>query len=74
MTKDRHVVLTVREREIARAVAAGLANRQIAERLGVSEKTVRNQLTVLFEKFRVRGRLQLAVFLHAHPAALEGGD
>ena len=44
-------------------VCAGLSNRQIAERLGIQEKTVRNRLTTLFEKLGVRSRLQLAVHL-----------
>jgi DNA-binding NarL/FixJ family response regulator len=72
MTKSRHravdrVQLTPRERQIAGAVAAGLTNRAIASRLGISEKTVRNRLTVLFEKLHVRGRLQLAMLLTAEP-------
>lgn len=72
MTKSRQravedVRLTPRERQIAVAVAAGLTNRAIAARLGISEKTVRNRLTVLFEKLHVRGRLQLAMLLTAKP-------
>jgi DNA-binding NarL/FixJ family response regulator len=55
--------LTPRERDIAAAVCAGLSNREIAARLGIQEKTVRNRLTALFEKVGVRTRLQLAVLL-----------
>lgn len=65
--------LTPRELEIAAGVAAGLTNRQIADRLGIQETTVRNRLTVLFEKFRVRGRLQLAVLLLSNPEVIEKG-
>ena len=57
--------LSAREREIAAGVLAGMSNRQIADRLGICEKTVRNRLTVLFEKLHVRGRLQLGLLLQS---------
>ena len=56
----RRVHLTPRERQIIDAVLDGCANRAIAERLGVREQTVRNALTVIYEKFHVKTRLQLA--------------
>ena len=48
--------LTPRERELAGLVAQGLDNAQIAARLGVADKTVRNALTVLYAKLGVDGR------------------
>ena len=42
-------------------VAKGLNNRAIAERLGKSEKTVRNQLSVIFDKLGVESRAQAIV-------------
>ncbi len=51
--------LTAREREVLRAVCEGLANKEIAERLTVSENTVKSFLQQLFEKTGVRTRAQL---------------
>ena len=53
--------LTPREREIAALVARGLSNAQIAKRLAVTERTVKNRLTVVFHKLEVRSRVQLAL-------------
>jgi DNA-binding CsgD family transcriptional regulator len=39
----------------------GASNRDIATRLGVSEQTVKNQLTIMYEKLGVHNRLQLAL-------------
>ena len=61
---DANVViagLTPRQRELVRALLAGSTNRQIAARLGLREQTVRNQLSVLYNKLGVRNRLELAV-------------
>ena len=49
-------VLTGREEEIARLVADGLTNREIAERLFVSANTVKTQLKSIFEKLGVSSR------------------
>ena len=54
------VHLTSREREIVRAILDGCSNREIAERLGIREQSVRNALSVVYEKFHVRTRLQLS--------------
>lgn len=53
--------LTEREREILARLVAGDSNAQIADRLGVSEKTVRNRLTVVFSKIGANDRMQAAV-------------
>jgi DNA-binding NarL/FixJ family response regulator len=55
--------LTPREQQIANAIADGLSNRDIAHRYGISERTVKNQLTVIYEKLHVSSRLQLAMLL-----------
>jgi DNA-binding CsgD family transcriptional regulator len=52
--------ITDREREIAVMVAAGLSNRQIAERLSVSVRTVDGHLYRIFAKLDIRNREQLA--------------
>lgn len=54
--------LTAREREILDLVACGAGNRDIAERLFISEKTVRNHLTAIFDKIGVSSRSQAIVF------------
>ena len=53
--------LTVREREILHHVAAGLANRAIAERMHLSTKTVSNHLTNVFAKLQVASRAEAIV-------------
>ena len=54
--------LTGRELDILRLVAQGLDNNEIGDRLGLSEKTVRNRLTVIFEKLHVNNRTQAALY------------
>lgn len=53
--------LTSKEQRILEGVAGGQLNKEIASDLGVSEKTVRNQLTVVFEKLKVRTRAEAAI-------------
>jgi DNA-binding NarL/FixJ family response regulator len=53
--------LTPRQFEILVTLMEGASNRDIATRLGVSEQTVKNQLTVMYEKTGVQNRLQLAL-------------
>lgn len=53
--------LTPRERELAGLVAQGLDNAQIAARLGVADKTVRNALSVLYAKLGVDSRARAVV-------------
>jgi len=54
--------LTAREREILDLVASGASNPDIAARLFISEKTVRNHLTAIFDKLGVTSRSQAIVF------------
>lgn len=53
--------LSPRERQILGRLTEGLSNAEIAERLGVSEKTVRNHLSNLFDKLGVWSRAQAMV-------------
>jgi two-component system nitrate/nitrite response regulator NarL len=58
--------LTRREREIVDLVAEGLKNKQIADRLSISEATVRNHLTSVLDKLDLDDRFELAVFAFRH--------
>ena len=54
--------LSSREVEVLRLVAAGLANKQIARRLGIAERTVKAHLTNIFTRIDVTDRTQAAVW------------
>lgn len=55
--------LTTRENEVLRWVALGASNREIAAKLGLSEKTVKNHLINIFQKLHVNNRTQAALFV-----------
>jgi two-component system nitrate/nitrite response regulator NarL len=52
-------VLSKREMEVVRCVAEGLTNREIAERLALSQHTIKNYLFRVFDKLGVSGRVEL---------------
>lgn len=54
--------LTEREAAILRLLAQGASNQEIAEKLEVSEKTVRNRLSEIFSKLRLNNRTQAALY------------
>ncbi len=54
--------LSSREVEVLRLVAAGLANKQIARRLGIAERTVKAHLTNIFTRIDVTDRTQAALW------------
>lgn len=54
--------ITPREREIIRQVAMGLRNAEVAERLAISEVTVKSHLNNIFQKLGLRGRTELALY------------
>jgi pimeloyl-ACP methyl ester carboxylesterase/DNA-binding CsgD family transcriptional regulator len=58
--------LSPREREVLALITEGLGNAEIAERLSISEKTVRNHVSHLFDKLGVWTRAQAIVFAHDH--------
>ena len=57
------VKLTPREREIIDAIFGAASNRTIAERLGISEQSVKNRLTGLYKKLGVGNRVELVLVL-----------
>ena len=56
------VPLTTREREIVALVAQGYKNKEMAEKMFISEQTVKNHLHNIFDKLGVSDRLELALY------------
>jgi DNA-binding NarL/FixJ family response regulator len=56
--------LTPREQEILQQIAQGASNREIADRLYLSEKTVRNHITHILSQLGLRDRTQAAIYIH----------
>ncbi|MGY3684452.1 response regulator [Streptomyces sp. TE33382] len=68
---ERLAVLSERERSVLDLIGEGLTNRQIAKRLYLSEKTVKNHISRLLGKLGVERRVQAAVIaaqVHEHDA------
>jgi DNA-binding NarL/FixJ family response regulator len=57
--------LTPREQEILRLIARGASNREIAQSLYISEKTVKNHVTSILSRLNLRDRTQAAIFVHS---------
>lgn len=66
---NKIATLTEREREVVALVCEGLKNRQVGERLFISEVTVRHHLTSIFDKLGVSGRLRLMNYAYSHNLA-----
>ena len=63
MNLPNHSVLTPREEQVLDRLLRGESTREIADTFGLSRQTVKNYVTVIYEKLGVRGRSQL--FRHA---------
>jgi DNA-binding NarL/FixJ family response regulator len=59
---DRDQRLSNREMEVVRCVAMGLRNKEVADKLGVSEATIKNHLTSVYSKLGVSDRLELILY------------
>jgi len=68
-TQSLPVKLTVREVKVLQFVAKGMSNRQIAQELGLSAKTVANHLTHIFNKTMCENRAAAAAFAIQHGLA-----
>jgi DNA-binding NarL/FixJ family response regulator len=72
--RSSDTLLSDREREVLTLVADGLANKQIARSLGISERTVKSHLTSVFQRIGVSDRTQAALWAernglrHADPS------
>ena len=63
---ERERALTHREREVLRALGAGMSNRDIAAHLGLSEKTVKNHVSAVLSKLELSDRTQAALYAVRH--------
>lgn len=57
-------LLTHREQEVALEAAKGISNKEIARKLGITERTVKAHLSATFERLGIKDRLQLALMLN----------
>jgi two-component system nitrate/nitrite response regulator NarL len=64
--RDQGAALSTREREIVGLIAQGFKNKDMAERLFISEQTVKNHLHNIFDKLGVSDRLELALYAIHH--------
>src|SRR4051812_45648769 len=64
--RDHGAALSQREREIVVLVAQGFKNKEMAERMFISEQTVKNHLHNIFDKLGVSDRLELALYAIHH--------
>ena len=58
--------LTDREREILALIGSGLTNREIGERIFLSEKTIKHYVTNILQKLQVRSRVEAALVANRH--------
>jgi len=64
--KEKIATLTEREQEVIRHISQGLKNKQIADRLFISETTVTHHLSSIFAKLGVTDRLELVIYALRH--------
>ena len=70
-TMNHEFDLTAVELQLLQALLSGVSNKQIAGELGKSEFTVRNQLSVAFQKIGVANRMQAAFWFRAYLVSRE---
>ena len=63
-TKKEFDLLTQKEIEILEQIAKGLSNKEISEKLFLSEGTIRNYISGILEKLDLRDRTQLAIYYY----------
>ena len=61
--------LTDRECQVIQLICEGLQNKLIADRLMISEATVRHHLTSIFSKLGLSSRLELVIYAYQHDLA-----
>ncbi len=70
-TMEQEIDFTNIELQLLRALLSGASNKQIGLEMGKSEFTVRNQLSVAFQKIGVANRMQAGFWFRAYVAAQE---
>jgi DNA-binding NarL/FixJ family response regulator len=67
--------LTRRRRQVAKLACRGLSNREIAEKLGVIEGTVKVHLHAVYEKLNIHSRTKLAIaFMKTQQVKMRGAE
>ncbi len=66
-------LLSRREQEVVRCVAEGMSNREIAQRLGLTEHTVKNYLFRIFDKLGVSKRVEVVLYAYSLGYASDAG-
>ncbi len=61
-TREFYDGLTAREVEVLKMIASGMPNKRIAYKLGISEKTVRNHISHIYEKLEIYDRSQAVLY------------
>jgi DNA-binding NarL/FixJ family response regulator len=67
-------LLSRREQEVVRCVAEGLSNREIAQRLGLTEHTVKNYLFRIFDKLGVSKRVEVVLYAYSLGSSAVAND
>jgi DNA-binding NarL/FixJ family response regulator len=57
-----HTILTEREKQVVELVCKGLKNKDIADKLFITETTIRHHLSSIFEKLKLTSRLELVIY------------
>ena len=61
--------LTAREQQVARAVAGGASNKEVARTLNITERTIKAHVSAIFLKLGARDRLHLSLIMNGHRIA-----
>lgn len=69
-TEGKVIELSSRQIDIALALESGLSNKEIAEKLTLSVKTIENHLTRLYRLLKVNSRLEAVKYIHQNPRIL----